>query len=226
MTLDVDAQLGDPFTMGDPTVGWAEANAAQDPEPVLLPEDWHDDDQGVSPDAPYGINPNTGKPYKMSPEQRAEVGKRLADARAARASSGRAPSRKRAGSSRGRQAAPRPQKAAEPDYRPAVAGLLGLVAFPLQVGARFSPTLGLDGIALHLHTPYIAEAVHQVALEETRVAAVLDRLMQVGPYGALFTAVTPLIMQILCNHGILRPSEAIGTYDAEQLLAQVEPLGE
>src|SRR5438552_3387358 len=44
-----------------------------------------------SPDAPWGINPATGRPYTISPEERAARGARLSEARRAKAGAARAP---------------------------------------------------------------------------------------------------------------------------------------
>jgi hypothetical protein len=206
---------GDPWA-GDPTVEWSEANAAVDQ---------HDDEDqavGDDPEAPYGRNPRTGKPYKMTPEAREALGAKLAEGRRAAMQTGRAPAKKRRGSTgpgSGQRAGSRPP--AGPDYRMAVAGLLQLPAMALGVGARFNPALGLDAAALALHTAPIADAIHHLALDDPRIAQILDRVMQVGPYGALVAAVSPLLVQVLCNHGVIRPNPTVGALTPEELLTAI-----
>jgi hypothetical protein len=216
---DYGVSLGDPFAGGDPTVAWAAENDARDPVDV------EDQADPVDPEAPFGRNPRNGKPYKMSAEDRAALGAKLAQARAdAAANRGETPKRRGrpASKSTGSTGSGRPSRVL-PDYRMAVAGLLQLPAYALGVGARIVPSMGLDAIALSMHTPAIADAVGQLAEDDPRVAAILDRVMAVGPYGALFAAITPLIMQIMCNHGLLRPHPMMGTLSSDELMALVEP---
>lgn len=129
-------------------------------------------------------------------------------------------------------AAPRPTRktgprakvsAALPDYREGVAGLLQIPAFILASAGRLNPVLEYDGIAVAVATPNIAEAVNSLAQEEPRVAAVLDKILQVGPYGAILGAVVPLIAQIAVNHKKI-PAGTLGTQEPEALKASL--LGE
>lgn len=215
---------GDPFAVGDPTVEWAEENAARDdrfdPPPVT-------DDGGMpdrfDPEAPYGRSPRTGKPYKLPPDQRAELGEKLAAGRRAAMQNGRAPAKRGRGSKGPGSTRPGSSRPAQPDYRSAVAGLLQLPAMALSVGSRVAPTLGLDAAALALHTPPIADAVHHLALDDPRIAAILERVMQVGPYGALVAAVSPLLLQVLCNHGWVKPNPTMGTLTPKELIDAITP---
>lgn len=158
-----------------------------------------------------GINPNTGRPYRMSAEQRAEVGRRLAEARRAKAAGGgtRKPPPRRAT----RKAASK-----EPDYRDGVEALLQAPIFALGMLSRFSPDFGLDALALSMQAPRIASAVNLIALEDAKFAAILERMLAVGPYGALFSALVPLGLQVLANHRVLAPNPQMGIYDPEDLL--------
>jgi hypothetical protein len=171
------------------------------------------------PDAPYGINPRTGKPYKRSPEHRAKLTVHLTQAneRRAREKAGLKPAP--AGTSRVRKG--------ETDYRPAIIGLGQLVAAAMFQGSRWVPGLELDGLAVTMHMPAIAEAMQQTAVLDDRMAAILDKITSVGPYGLIIAAVTPLALQIAVNHNIMPPSESAGTYAPADLLAaagiQLEP---
>lgn len=110
-----------------------------------------------------------------------------------------------------------------PDYRDGVAGLLQIPAFILASAGRLNPVLEYDGIAVAVATPNIAEAVNALAQEEPRVAAVLDKILQVGPYGALLGALVPLVAQIAVNHKRI-PAGTLGTQEPELLKASL--LGE
>ncbi len=128
----------------------------------------------------------------------------------------------------GRPAAPRPTRrggsqrarAAAPDYRAGVTGILQIPAFVLASAGRLNPALEYDGIAVATHTPAIAEALNALALEEPRVAAVLDKVLSVGPYGALLGALVPLAAQIAVNHKKI-PAGTLGTAEPEAMKASL-----
>lgn len=98
------------------------------------------------------------------------------------------------------------------DYRAGIEGLGQLAAGALLF---VSPA---DGAAVAFHTPPIASALNDLAKEDPRIAAILDRILQVGPYGALLAAIAPLVLQILCNHGKL-PAGTMGAIPPDQLVA-------
>ncbi|NUT27674.1 MAG: hypothetical protein HOV84_17415 [Streptomyces sp.] len=89
-----------------------------------------------------------------------------------------------------------------PDFRPGINGMFQLAAAPL---AFVQP---LDAIAVSQHGENIAEALNALAQERPEVAMVLQRILSVGPYGAVIAAVVPLAVQILHNHDML-PREAV-----------------
>ncbi len=121
-------------------------------------------------------------------------------------------------------AAPRPTRrpgrarvaSAAPDYRAGIAGILQIPAFVLVGAGRFNQALEYDGAAIAVHTPAIADALNQLAMDEPRVAAVLDKVLSVGPYGAILGATLPLVAQILVNHKRV-------PLDAVAALGAVEP---
>ena len=109
------------------------------------------------------------------------------------------------------------------DYRPAVTGLIQMVAFPLTMAGTAKPEFALDGAALIVHSPAVADALHEIAINNPEVARVLESLMAVGPYGALIGAVIPLAIQICANHKIL-PSEVttnLGALPPEDLMGRM-----
>lgn len=128
--------------------------------------------------------------------------------RAARAASGRAP---QGPSQRRTPAAKAPRSK---DYRAGIEGIGQLAG-----GALFF-VAPADAAAVMLHTPPIAAALNDLAQQDPRVAAMLDKLLAVGPYGALLAAVMPLVLQILTNHGKI-PAGVLGTHTPDELIGAV-----
>lgn len=126
---------------------------------------------------------------------------------------------------RKRESKPRSGKAQMPDYRPGITGILQLIAAPLAIAGAKSPTAALDAAAVTVHAEPIAEALQQTAEQVPQVAAVLERVLTVGPYGALLAAVMPLGVQLLVNHRVvpLEAAEALGALSPEDLMAQLAP---
>jgi hypothetical protein len=116
-----------------------------------------------------------------------------------------------------------PRAKATVDYTPAVAGLLQLPAFALTFASRYQPDLALDAMAISLHTPGIAVAVNAMAAEDEKIAALLDRILKVGPYGALLAAMTPLALQIAANHRMLPANPDMGILSPAALMEAVTP---
>jgi len=162
----------------------------------------------IDPEAPYGRNPRTGEPYKRSQEERERLARNLRNGRAAQATG-------RVGATRAARA---PKATPADPYTTTVLGLLQAPAFALSAASRFNPTLGLDALAVTLHAPNIAKAVGSLAREDARIAAVLDRVASVGPYGLLVMALSPLLLQIGANHGLIRPIPDMGVLAPDQLL--------
>lgn len=100
------------------------------------------------------------------------------------------------------------------DYRPGLEGLGQMAAFALSFK---SPP---DAAAVLMHTPDIAAALNDLAQQKPEVAAVLDKILAAGPYGAILSAVVPLVVQVLVNHGKVGPG-LMGTVSPEELLASV-----
>jgi hypothetical protein len=111
--------------------------------------------------------------------------------------------------------APSPRRATAPrastrkpasgtDYRPGILGLFQLAAVPLAFKAP------ADAAAVTHHAPPIADALNDLARERPEVAAVLEKVLSAGPYGALLAAVVPLGVQLLHNHDLMPESVATG----------------
>jgi hypothetical protein len=79
-------------------------------------------------------------------------------------------------------------------------GVSGLLQIPAMAISFVNP---VDGFCVAQHTPGIANAVADLAVERPEVAAALDKVLAVGPYGALIGAVLPLAVQLMHNHGMV-----------------------
>jgi len=102
------------------------------------------------------------------------------------------------------------------------------IAGTLQIaGAMMFPVAPADAAAVVLHSENISQSVADLAVSDSRIARILDRLLEIGPYGALISAVMPLAAQIMTNHGILKPGN-FGAVSPEECIAQVvgEPIKE
>lgn len=119
----------------------------------------------------------------------------------------------------------KPKKPTTPDYRPGINGILQVLAAPLMVAGLKSPPLAADAAAIVHHAEPLADALQETAEQVPAFAAVLERVLQVGPYGALLAAVMPLGMQIAVNHGLLavEVGKALGVEDPNDLLASLQP---
>lgn len=107
------------------------------------------------------------------------------------------------------------------DYRPGIMGILQLPAAVLAVGGVNKPELAADAATLTIHSPNVAESLNELAKERPEVAAVLDRILSVGPYGLVIAAVAPMALQILANHDVV-PSGVMGTVPKEALLQHMQ----
>lgn len=100
---------------------------------------------------------------------------------------------------------PKPSAKGRTDYRPGVMGITQVpVALLAGVGAAAqNDVLLADAQIIGMSAPGIAEALNDLAQENAQIAGALDRLLKVGPYGALTMAVLPMCVQIGVNHGLI-----------------------
>jgi hypothetical protein len=151
-----------------------------------------------SEDAPWGLK-DDGTPYKVDPARY----------------------RKRDAKRRGTRAPSAKSKAKVSPYRETVLGLVQIIGLPIAAAATRDDRFGADLVALTATAPDIADAVDSIAQNNRRLAAALDKLGEVGPYGLLIGALAPLILQCGTNHGIV-PVGTLGTVDPAVLLAAAE----
>jgi hypothetical protein len=189
-------------------------DVALDGMPVPPPPEPVEPDATVDPVAPYGRKAD-GTPKRAAGRPRK-----------AGATGGRSRSaRKMAGGARPPAAAPtagrtRTPRSATPDYAGALRGALQTVGIPLALNPATMP----DAAALAVHGPALCDAVGELAKEHAAVAAVLDRLLAVGPVGVVLGAAVPLFAQVAVNHGVipLQLGRRLGAMDPAELVAAVQ----
>ena len=105
------------------------------------------------------------------------------------------------------------------DYTEGISGMLQMPAAMLGVVGMQTNNVALvaDGAVIADATPTIATALNEIAQQRPEFAAALDRILQVGPYGALLTAVMPLAFQLMANHNVI-PAGMMGTKSAADYL--------
>jgi hypothetical protein len=110
-------------------------------------------------------------------------------------------------------------KSGSTDYTESLTALIQIPAFSLTMAGRKNPVFLADAAALLEHGPNVAGALNSLAQERPEVAAVLDKVLQVGPYGVVFAMVAPLIAQIMTNHQVI-PVGIMGAKHPDMLVAE------
>lgn len=102
------------------------------------------------------------------------------------------------------------------------AGLLGLAS--LAQGVCMMTDQWADAAAIGQHFPPVAEELANIADANDAIAKPIDFLIEIGPYGALITAVLPLALQIMANHRIVDANRLVsrGIVPPEVLEAQIK----
>lgn len=116
------------------------------------------------------------------------------------------------------------------DYKTPLIGLAQIPAGILAMVGMRKPVFAADAAAVTIHAPAIAGALDDLAHEDPAVAAVLERVLQVGPYGVLLASIAPLVLQVLANHeaippgslGTRTPADLINSFVPPEVRAQME----
>jgi hypothetical protein len=147
-------------------------------------------------DAPWGYKAD-GTPYKVDP------------ARYARRDAKR------------RKASPGPKKATAKRsvYAESVTDLMVLVSGGLAIAAKGSGNAAFlaDAIVVEESAPDVGDAFGKLADQNDKVARMLDKLGEVGPYGLVLAAMAPIVTQCMANHGML-PAGMMGTEDPQAMI--------
>ncbi len=100
---------------------------------------------------------------------------------------------------------PKPRTTApkEPSTQEALQGLLQLPAAGLIISGQRSKNIALvaDGATILVHGPGLAAAIAEIAENDPRVMALLEKVITFGPYGGLLTILFQVTAQIARNHG-------------------------
>lgn len=108
-------------------------------------------------------------------------------------------------------------KPVAPNYQKAAEGGITMLAAMVGLLGRRSPALLADSTVIMSAKKELATAVAETALIDVRVAQLLDKLGTVGPWGKVLEKATPVLAQILTNHG-LAPVGTMGSIDPKKLL--------
>lgn len=165
----------------------------------------------IDPEAPFGRKSN-GEPYKTSPEHRAKIG---AQVKAKRWGGGKS------GPPLRRKKPPAATSSRKTDYRPALVGLLQIPTMVLGFLGKKNPAFAADAATFAVHGELMAQAVQDTADQDERLAEYLDKVLKVGPYGAIISAATIVGLQIASNHGKIPANPDMGIFTKEQLIAEL-----
>ena len=165
--------------------------AVPDNYPPVDPHAFDDEVSSIPPEGP--LCGTCGKIIERKPGARGRAPKYHPECR---------PSAKKTGTRR------KSSKPSGPNYQDGIDGIFQMVAFGLTMAGDKNEVFLADGLAVTEHGPNISAALHQLATEKPEVAAVLDRVLAVGPYGLVIGALAPLCMQIASNHGVSVPGFA------------------
>jgi hypothetical protein len=189
MTDDPTTDLYDVDMTGEPDSAFGDS-----PEAPATPER---DDQGDG-EAPYGYLKDGVTPRKKpGPSKGTRTGNAI-------------PRVNRPTNNRPGKPGPKPKQSHGTDYRAGITGLLQIPSAMLGMLGQRDETFALDGAALSMHSPALAEALNDLAQDNIAVAAALDRILAVGPYGAILGALMPLAFQIAANHKLIPDAMAAG----------------
>jgi hypothetical protein len=78
-----------------------------------------------------------------------------------------------------------------------------------------------DSVTLTSYAEPLADAVADAAAVSESFAQAVDRIAQVGPYGALVTVTLGLGVQLAANHGV-KAAQSLGAQDPAELIASLE----
>lgn len=93
-------------------------------------------------------------------------------------------------------------------YEKRLDGLLGLGQ--LASAGLLMANQYADAAAIGQHFHPIAVELAKIADSNEAIAKPIDFLIEVGPYGALVTAVLPLALQIMANHRVINANAMLG----------------
>lgn len=85
--------------------------------------------------------------------------------------------------------------------------------------ARKAEALSLDSLTIAVHGEPIARVAAGMADNIPWMAATLEKAGQIAPYADGFQALAGVVLQVMCNHGLVPASRMLGTLTPEELRA-------
>jgi hypothetical protein len=158
-------------------------------------------------EAPFGYKPN-GQPYKRDPASYAS--------RTRKGDGAQGPTRRKT---------PNRPASGPTQTKARAKAVFDALTIPVSGLAMAGKALGnkalvADAITLGHAVPAIATTVAEVADQDERIAAIVDKLVQTGPYAALVTALVPVALQIAANHNaaIARAGRPLGVRTVDEII--------
>lgn len=137
-----------------------------------------------------------------------------------------------------RRRKPTPTAAPEVSPADAIRGLMQMPAAALIITGQRTESVALvaDGATVLVHGPALAQAIEEIAKNDPRVMAMLEKLLAFGPYGLLVTVLFTMSAQFMRNHeqGPEAILEGFGAVPPDQIISaasldvpvQVSPNGQ
>jgi hypothetical protein len=122
-----------------------------------------------------------------------------------------------------RRRAKAPSPAPEVSPADAIRGLMQMPAAALIITGQRTESVALvaDGATVLIHGPAVAQAIEEIARNDPRVMALLEKLLAFGPYGVLIAALMPMVAQFVRNHeaGPAPILEGFGAVPPDQIIS-------
>lgn len=125
-------------------------------------------------------------------------------------------------------------------YRRGASTILGWISQPLALGAmaiglstknpKLTPkrreqlvtqanALTLDSLTIAAYEDVLADGIAAAGADIPWMASALERAAKIGPYAGLLGAASAVVLQVMCNHGLVPASTSLGTLTPDQLAA-------
>ena len=199
--------------------------------PVTIPvQPGPDQPQQAVVDAPFGINPKTGRPYRYDAATRERLADQMSRGRTAKATAGGSRRTRAAKATRASATLPPMRDKPRPATAPRSAKektrkeLLVEIFEPAGMAVALvgwkwrMPALCADGITLGANADELAEGIDELGNEHAdTVGKVLDFVAKASPYAKLAGVLSSVGTQLLANHKII-PGGIFGSRSRDDLI--------
>lgn len=110
-----------------------------------------------------------------------------------------------------------PRKTINDQRSEAVNGIFQLAGFGCVMTGNYA-----DAAAIGMHSEPISGEIVKLGAVNENIGKGIDYLNQVGPYAGLISAVMPLVLQLLANHGRLDAGKVPGLSSPQVLEAKIK----